>query len=127
MRSGFFGCKIWPRSSRSIGSSRWESKSRETAPGFFYSKTNAAVLSGDDDRDPGSRGDGGSVVERIGFFQPGHVQYIPVADRGDLALEPDYLPAHPALLKINRSVMETINPETRDPALRGEIAGDLFY
>jgi len=84
-------------------------------------------LSGGDDRDPGSRGDGGSVVARIGFFQPGHVQYIPVADRGDLALEPDYLPAHPALLKINRSVMETINPETHEPAICGEIAGDLLY
>jgi phosphoenolpyruvate-protein kinase (PTS system EI component) len=38
------------------------------------------------------------------------VQYIPVADRGGPGLEPDYHPAYPALLKINRSVMKTINP-----------------
>lgn len=55
------------------------------------------------------------------------MQYIPIADHGDPVLEPDYLPAHPALLKINGSVIETINPETHELAICGEIAGDLFY
>ena len=40
---------------------------------------------------------------------------------------PDYLTAHPALLKINGSVIETINPETHEFAICGEIAGDPFY
>ena len=55
------------------------------------------------------------------------MQYIPVADRGDPVLEPDYHPAYPALLKINRSVIKTINPQTHELAICGEIAGDPFY
>jgi phosphoenolpyruvate-protein phosphotransferase len=72
----------------------------------------------------------GALAREVDFFSLGTndlVQYILVADRGDPGMEPYYRPAHPALLKIIRSVIRTINPETKDLAICGEIAGDPFY
>jgi phosphoenolpyruvate-protein phosphotransferase len=72
----------------------------------------------------------GALAREVDFFSLGTndlVQYILVADRGDPAMEPYYRPAHPALLKIIRSVIKTLNPETKDLAICGEIAGDPFY
>ena len=72
----------------------------------------------------------GELAREVDFFSLGTndlVQYILVADRGDPAMEPYYRPAHPALLKIIRSVTKTIDSETKDLAICGEIAGDPFY
>ena len=72
----------------------------------------------------------GALAREVDFFSLGTndlVQYILVADRGDPAMEPYYRPAHPALLKIIRSVIRTIDPETKELAICGEIAGDPFY
>jgi phosphoenolpyruvate-protein phosphotransferase len=72
----------------------------------------------------------GELAREVDFFSLGTndlVQYILVADRGDPAMEPYYRPAHPALLRIIRSVTKAIDPETKDLAICGEIAGDPFY
>ena len=72
----------------------------------------------------------GELAREVDFFSLGTndlVQYIMVADRGDPAMEPYYRPAHPALLRIIRSVTKAIDPETKDLAICGEIAGDPFY
>ena len=72
----------------------------------------------------------GAFAREVDFFSLGTndlVQYILVADRGDPAMEQYYRPAHPALLKIIRSVTKTIDPETKDLAICGEIAGDPYY
>lgn len=72
----------------------------------------------------------GALAREVDFFSLGTndlVQYILVADRGDPAMEQYYRPAHPALLKIIRSVTKTIDPETKDLAICGEIAGDPYY
>jgi phosphoenolpyruvate-protein phosphotransferase len=71
-----------------------------------------------------------ALAREVDFFSLGTndlVQYILVADRGDPAMEPYYHPAHPALLKIIRSVIKAINPERNELAICGEIAGDPFY
>jgi phosphoenolpyruvate-protein kinase (PTS system EI component) len=72
----------------------------------------------------------GALAREVDFFSLGTndlVQYILVADRGDPAMEQYYRPAHPALLKIIRSVTKTIDLETKDLAICGEIAGDPYY
>ncbi len=71
-----------------------------------------------------------ALAREVDFFSLGTndlVQYILVADRGDPAMEPYYRPAHPALLKIIRSVIKAINPERNELSICGEIAGDSFY
>jgi phosphotransferase system enzyme I (PtsI) len=42
-------------------------------------------------------------------------------------MEQYYRPGYPTLLKIIRSVTKTIDPETKDLAICGEIAGDPYY